>query len=81
LGVVSMAVVIFFWIWYMNSYIKDVGTFNAGRARETQIWPVFKTGTGVVWRSFKSKFSELTSDLYSKIPKIGGEKVIKIENQ
>ena len=81
LSAVSMAVVIFFWIWYMSSYIKDVGTSKTDEARETPFWPVFKNGAAVIGRSIKYKFGELTSDLYSKIPKIGGERVINIQNR
>jgi len=79
LSVTSMIVVIFFWIWYMSSYIKDVGISEADEAREAPFWPVFKNGAVVVGQSIKYKFSELTSDLYSKIPKIGGERVINID--
>ncbi|MEK7566286.1 MAG: hypothetical protein AAB494_01265 [Patescibacteria group bacterium] len=81
LSAVSMVVVIFFWIWYMSSYIKEVGTSKTDEARETPFWPVFKNGATVIIQSIKYKFSELTSDLYSKIPKIGGERVINIQNQ
>ena len=80
LSVISMVIVIFFWIWYMSSYIKEVGTSETHEARETPFWPVFKNGVAVVGQSLKYKFSELTSDLYSKISKIGGEKVINIQN-
>jgi len=80
LSLVSMVIVVFFWIWYMSSYIKEVGVSEAQGVQEAPFWPIFKNGIAIIGQSIKYKFSELISDFFSKIPKIGGEKVINIQN-
>ena len=80
LSCVSMVVVVGFWLWYMSYSINEVGTQKTVSMEETKFWPVFKTGITVIMNSVKEKINSLTSDVYSKIPKIGGEKVINIQN-
>ena len=79
---ISMAVVIVSWVWYMDSYISDVGVGATGSigVEETKFWPIFKTGLVVMSQSIKEKISGLSFDIYSKIPKIGEERIINIEN-
>ena len=79
LSCISMVVVIGFWLWYMSYSISEVGTQKTVGMEETKFWPVFKTGITVIMDSIKDKINSLTSEVYSKIPKIGGERVINID--
>ncbi len=77
---ISIIIVITAWAYYMNAFVLKNPNEAASQEIEVGFWPVFKTGMAVTAGNIKIKAKNFIMDIISKIPKIGGEKKITIEN-
>ncbi len=77
---ISIIIVITAWAYYMNAFVLKNPNEAASQEIEVGFWPVFKTGLAVTAGNIKIKAKNFIIDIIYKIPKIGGEKKITIEN-
>ena len=77
---ITMIVIILAWILYMNAFVFVSSTEQTTTEARIDFWPTLVTGFEVTAGKIGNQFKNIFLNIFSRLPKFGGENNIVIQN-